>query len=64
MSGSNNRNYGNGIALGACFGVVFGAAYETISGDMAKGTGLCLSIGVFIGAIFNFVKNRKQNQAV
>jgi hypothetical protein len=31
---------------------------------MAKGTGLGVSIGVFIGAIFDFVKNRKQNKAV
>ena len=64
MSEIKNRNAGNGIDLGACFCVVFGAAYGTISGDMAKGTGLGLSIGVFIGAIFDFVKNRKQNKVV
>jgi len=28
---AENKNAGNGIALGACFGVVFGAAYGIIS---------------------------------
>jgi hypothetical protein len=31
---------------------------------MVVGAGLGLAIGVFIGAIFDVVKNRKQNNAV
>jgi hypothetical protein len=57
---AENKNPGNGIAFGACFGVVFEAAYGIISEDIPRGTGLGLSIGVFIGAIFDFVKNRQQ----
>ena len=59
MAENKNKNAGIGIALGACFGVVFGAAYGIISGNISKGTGLRLSIDVFIGALFDFVKDRK-----
>ncbi len=31
MADKKNKNSGNGIALGSCFGVVFGAAYGIIS---------------------------------
>jgi hypothetical protein len=37
----------------------FGAAYGIISGNIATGAGFGLAIGVFIGAIFDFVKNRE-----
>lgn len=43
---AENINPGNGIALGACFRVVFGTAYGIISEDIPRGAGLGLSIGV------------------
>ena len=58
MANKKNKNSGNGIDLGSCFGVVFGAAYGIISGNIPTATGFGLAIGVFIGAIFDFVKNR------
>lgn len=59
MANKKNKNSGNGIALGSCFGVVFGAAYGIISGNIPIATGFGLAIGVFIGSIFDFVKNRE-----
>ena len=56
------KNSGNGIALGACFGLVFGSALGMVFGDIstgiASGAGFGLSIGIGIGAIFDFAKNR------
>jgi len=60
MADKKNKNSGNGIALGSCFGVVFGAAYGIISGNIAIGACFGLAIGLFIGAIFDFVKNRQE----
>jgi hypothetical protein len=59
MANKKNKNSGNGIALGACFVVVFGAVYGIISRNIATGAGFGLAIGVFVGAIFDFVKNRE-----
>ena len=59
MEEIKNKNAGNGIALGTCFVLVFGASYGIISGNMAIGAGLGLAIGVLIGAIFDVAKNRK-----
>jgi uncharacterized membrane protein len=62
MEEKKNKNSGNGIALGACFGLVFGSAFgivfEDISTGVALGAGFGLSIGVAFGAIFDFAKNR------
>lgn len=62
MEEKKNKNSGNGIALGACFGLVFGSALGLVFGDIstgvALGAGFGLSIGVGIGAIFDFAKNR------
>lgn len=62
MSENKKNNSGNGIALGACFGVVVGATFGVLFDNIPKGTGLGLSSGVFIGAIFDFIKNRKINK--
>ncbi len=62
MEEEKNKNSGNGIALGACFGLVFGSALGIVFGDIsigvALGAGFGLSTGVGIGAIFDFAKNR------
>ena len=62
MEEKKNKISGNGIALGACFGLVFGSALGLVFGDIstgvALGAGFGLSIGVGIGAIFDFAKNR------
>jgi F0F1-type ATP synthase assembly protein I len=59
MAENKHKNSGIGIALGSCFGVVLGAACGVIFENIAKATGLGLSIGVFMGSIFDFVKGRK-----
>lgn len=40
MAESKHKNSEIGIALGACFGVVFGPACGVLFDNIAKGTGL------------------------
>jgi hypothetical protein len=59
MTEKKNNGAGLGIGIGAALGVAFGAAYGITSDNgpliLAKG----LAIGVAVGAIFDFVRNKK-----